>query len=456
MKKKQCPRIMFAAPASGSGKTTLTMGLLGALIARGVRPASFKCGPDYIDPMFHREVLGVPGGNLDLFFTNADIAAGLLRRYAADADIAVLEGVMGYYDGVGATPEASSWRLASATDTPAILVLRPKGAFLSLAAAVNGFLRFRENSMLRGIVLNRCGEALYRKLAPMLERETGLRLYGHLPDVPEASLESRHLGLVTPDAVGELREKVRRLSAEAENSLDIPGLIELAQSAPALAASLPVIAPVEETPVRIAVARDEAFCFYYRENLDLLRSFGAELVFFSPLRDETLPENIGGLYLGGGYPELHAKELAANAAMRLAVGNAVASGLPAVAECGGFLYLQSNLADADDREHEMVGALPGTGRNARRLRRFGYVRLEARHDTLLCGKGEEMPAHEFHYWDSDNPGDSFAATKAAGDAVWDCIVARGNLFAGFPHLYFWSNPDLARRFVRAAARRAGV
>ena len=452
--KSNRPRLMLAAPSSGSGKTTLAVGLLGALAARGMRPAAFKCGPDYIDPMFHREVMGVPGRNLDLFFTPPDTVRGLFCQGAAAAEISVLEGVMGYYDGVGGTAEASSWHLAVETRTPAVLIARPKGAFLSLAAMVDGFLRFRENSMIRGIILNQCGEAYARKLSPVLEAETGLSVYGYLPDMPEMAIESRHLGLVTPDNVAALREKIGRLAAKMEETLDISGLIALAADAPDLSASLPDIAPVAGTPVRIAVARDAAFCFYYEENLDLLRSLGAELAFFSPLEDGELPERIGGLYLGGGYPELHAGALAANACLRRSVKDAVASGLPTLAECGGFLYLQTALEDGDGREHAMVGLLPGTGRNTRRLGRFGYVRLRARHDTLLCDGGGEIPAHEFHYWDSDIPGESFVAEKAAGEASWNCVIAEGNLFAGFPHLYFWSNPGLAKRFVAAAVRRS--
>lgn len=445
-------RIMFAAPASGSGKTTLVTGFLQALVARGLRPAAFKCGPDYIDPMFHREVLGVPGRNLDLYFVPSETVLGLLHQGADGADVAVMEGVMGYYDGVGATAQASSWHLASAAETPVVLVVRPQGAFLSLAAMVKGFLAFQNDSMIRGLVLNRCSEALYGKLRPMLERETGLRVYGWVPEQPEAAFESRHLGLATPDAIPALREKIGRLAGQMEQSLDIDGLLGLAGSAPVLSGRLPAVAPVAGAPVRIAVARDAAFCFYYEENLALLRAYGAELALFSPLCDRALPEGIGGLYLGGGYPELYAGRLAANASLRKEIRQAVAGGLPTLAECGGFLYLQSGLEDTDGKEHEMVGALEGVGRNGRRLKRFGYVGMRALHDNLLCGGGEELRGHEFHYWDSDCPGDSFVARKASGEGEWNCIVANETLFAGFPHLYFWSCPGMAERFVGAAVR----
>lgn len=444
---------MIAAPASGGGKTTAATGILRLLVERGLKAAAFKCGPDYIDPMFHREVLGVPSRNLDLFLVRPDIVGGLFRRAAADADISVVEGVMGYYDGVGSTARASSWHLSSETGTPAVLVVQPKGAFLSLAAMVKGFLGFQENSMIRGIILNRCGETYYERLKPMLERETGLRVFGHIPDMPEASLESRHLGLATPDSIAGLREKIRLLADRMRESLDLPGLLALADDAPELAGSLPEIAPLPGAPVRVAVARDKAFCFYYEDNLDLLRSLGAELVFFSPLEDERLPAGIGGLYIGGGYPELYAGELAANAPMRRAVREAVLAGMPTLAECGGFLYLQTRLAGPDGREHAMAGALEGSAGNGGGLRRFGYVALRARRDNVLCEAGREIPAHEFHHWDSDKPGDAFVATKAASGDSWDCVAAGESLYAGFPHIHFWSDPGMAARFVRAAIRR---
>jgi cobyrinic acid a,c-diamide synthase len=446
-------RLLLAAPASGAGKTTLTTGLLAALAARGLRLTAFKCGPDFVDPMFHREVLGAGGCNLDFFLASPEIAKGLLCRESSGADVSLIEGAMGYYDGVGGTGNASAWHVATATDTPAVLVVHPKGVCLTLAAMISGLIRFRENSRIRGIILNRCGDAFARKLTPMLEKETGLRVYGHVPEMPEAAIASRHLGLATPDTVADLQARLRALAARMEQTVDVDGLLALAGSAPALAARLPEIAPVPGAPVRIAVARDAAFCFYYRENLGLLRDSGAELVFFSPLADARLPEGTAGLYLGGGYPELHADRLAANAPLRREIRDSVASGLPALAEGGGFLYLQSGIVDTSGETHPMVGLLDGVGRNAGRPVRFGYATLRARGGNLLCKEGEEIIAHEFHYWDSENTGNSCIAEKASGSAPQGCVVANDTLFAGFPHIYFWSNPQMARRFVEAAVRR---
>lgn len=450
---RDLPRLMLAAPASGTGKTTLAVGLLRALLDRRARPSAFKCGPDYIDPMFHRHVLGVPGRNLDLFFTSPEIVRGLLLSGAGRSDVALLEGVMGYYDGVADTAGASSWQLAVETETPVVLALRPDGASLSLAAVINGFASFRDESMIRGVVLTRCGRRRYDKLAPMLERETGLPVFGHLPDVPEAVFESRHLGLITPGGIDSLRERIGLLAERVAETVDVDGLLELARTALPLRGGLPAMQPVADRPVRIAVARDEAFCFYYEENLELLETLGAELAYFSPIRDAGIPEGARGLYLGGGYPELHAAALAENAGMRSAVAEFARSGLPTLAECGGFLYLHSAIEDGEGRSHPMVGLFPGTGRNARALRRFGYVRMTARKDNVLCESGDGIGGHEFHYWDCDDPGDAFVARKVGGEE-WSCVKADDGLFAGFPHLYFWSNPAFAKRFVKAAARRS--
>lgn len=445
---------MVAAPGSGSGKTTLTIALLQALKNRGLRPAAFKCGPDYIDPMFHREILGLPGYNLDLFFTPPHIVRGLLNKGMADADIAVLEGVMGYYDGAGMTGEASSWHLASETKTPAVLTVCPGGASLSVAALVKGFAGFREESQLKGVILNQCSPAMADRLAGIVERECGLKVYGALPKLPKAALESRHLGLVTPDAVDDLRGRAEELARQLEECADLDGLLALAASAPPLEGELPEISPVAKG-VPIAVARDEAFCFYYQENLDLLKALGAELVFFSPLRSEALPERARALYLGGGYPELYAKALGENGAMRTAIGRAVEGGIPTVAECGGFLYLQRELEDSEGVRQPMADALEGDGFRTNRLGRFGYIELTAREDSLLTPTGETMRAHEFHYWDSSRPGAGYTARKPHSEKSWPCARVGENLYAGFPHLYFWSNLAAARRFVAAAAAYGG-
>lgn len=448
------PRLLFAAPRSGGGKTTVTCAFLRALGNRGLSPAAFKCGPDYIDPMFHTEVVGAPGRNLDLFFLSEQELRALFVKNAAGYDLAVLEGVMGYYDGVGMTTRASGWHLADATDTPVILVLTPRGMSLSAAALVKGFLTFRERHHIAGLLLNNCTEKLYHLLAPLLERECGIPVLGYLPMLPGCAIESRHLGLVTAAEVEDLQRKLHHLAQALEEHADIDRMLQIARGAPPIAEKpTPVRKLVHNRPV-IAYARDRAFCFYYQDNLDLLRELGACLVPFSPLEDASLPKHTAALYIGGGYPELYAERLAANEPMRGQILRAVQAGMPTVAECGGFQYLQAFLTDMNGVRRPMVGAIRSESKPAGGLRRFGYVELTAQRDNLLCDKGGQIAAHEFHHWDSDETGDAFIAGKPAGGSAWPCIIAEASLFAGYPHLYLHSNPEFARRFVLAAAQSA--
>lgn len=440
-------QLVATAPQSGSGKTTAVCALLGAMAARGLTPCAFKAGPDYIDPMFHRAVLGVESHNLDLFFSTPETVRSLYARHAAGHGAAVVEGAMGYYDGLGGVSDtASAWHLADTLDLPALLVVRPKGASLTLAATLRGLLAFRTPHHIAGILLNDCTENLYKMLRPMLERETGLPVVGYLPFLPGAAIESRHLGLKTAAEIADLQARLKLLADAAQSSIDWP-LLQRLFDRPAPAAAPPVAVPPR---VRLAVARDAAFCFTYAETLEALQENGAELCFFSPLQDTALPPDIGGLYLPGGYPELYAAELAANAPMRAAIKAAVENGLPTAAECGGFLYLGQTLEDADGTPHPMAGVLPGQGVKTGRLVRFGYATLTAQADSMLFAAGEQFPAHEFHHWDSTQNGTALTAAKANG-RQWACGFANAHLYAGFPHLY-WAGTPLAQRFVAAAER----
>lgn len=440
-------QLVATAPQSGSGKTTAVCALLGAMAARGLTPCAFKAGPDYIDPMFHRAVLGVESHNLDLFFSTPETVRSLYARHAAGHGAAVVEGAMGYYDGLGGVSDtASAWHLADTLDLPALLVVRPKGASLTLAATLRGLLAFRTPHHIAGILLNDCTENLYKMLRPMLERETGLPVVGYLPFLPGAAIESRHLGLKTAAEIADLQARLKLLADAAQSSIDWP-LLQRLFDRPAPAAAPPVAVPPR---VRLAVARDAAFCFTYAETLEALQENGAELCFFSPLQDTALPPDIGGLYLPGGYPELYAAELAANAPMRAAIKAAVENGLPTAAECGGFLYLGQTLEDAGGTPHLMAGVLPGQGVKTGRLVRFGYATLTAQADSMLFAAGEQFPAHEFHHWDSTQNGTALTAAKANG-RQWACGFANAHLYAEFPHLY-WAGTPLAQRFVAAAER----
>ena len=440
-------QFLLAAPRSGSGKTTMTCALLMALKRRGCAPCAFKSGPDYIDPMFHRAVLGVESRSLDLFFSAPETVRTLYARGAAGHSAAVCEGAMGFYDGLGGVSDrASAWHLADTLGLPVLLVAEPKGQSLTLAAELKGLNSFRTPSHIAGILLNNCTARMHALLAPMLEKETGLPVLGFLPKLPEAVIGSRHLGLYTAAEVENLQQKLALLADAAEEHIDWPRLLALCEKEPP---ALPVQPETPPARVRIAVAQDEAFCFTYAETLEAFRDAGAEVVFFSPLRDTALPENIGGLYLPGGYPELHAKELSENTSLLREIKQKIESGLPTAAECGGFLYLGQSLTDAEGQSWPMAGVLPGEAKDAGRLVRFGYAALSADSDSMLFRAGESFPIHEFHHWDSTANGTALAAKKPVGGAAWRCGFVNEHFYAGFPHLY-WAGTPLPQRFAAAA------
>lgn len=441
-------KLLLTAMHSGAGKTVMTVALLAALKRRGIDLRAFKTGPDYIDPMFHSRVLKIPCRNLDLFLQGREGVEQTIR--GSGGEMALIEGAMGYYDGVSGTTTGSAWETASVCGAPAVLILRPKGVGVSLAAQVKGMMSFRPESHIRALLLSECSGSLAAYLTPVLERETGLPVLGYLPPMPEAELESRHLGLLTAGEIRDLEGRAARLAAQLERTADIDRLLELAECGDEFSKEK------ERSPLRcrIAVAFDEAFCFYYEDSLDALRGAGAELAFFSPLHDAALPPDIDGLYLGGGYPELHAEALSANTEMRVQIARALRDGLPTIAECGGFLYLLDELEDADGHPHSMCGALPGKGYRTERLQRFGYLHLAAESDSMLFRRGERIPAHEFHYWDSTECGSDLQAEKPDGRS-WRCGYSSGTLYAAFPHLHLAGETQLARRFADACAHRAG-
>lgn len=440
-------QFLLAAPRSGSGKTTMTCALLMALKRRGCAPCAFKSGPDYIDPMFHRAVLGVESRSLDLFFSAPETVRALYAKGAAGHGAAVCEGAMGFYDGLGGVSDrASAWHLADTLDLPVLLVVEPKGQSLTLAAELKGLVNFRTPSHIAGILLNNCTARMHALLAPMLEKETGLPVLGFLPKLPEAVIGSRHLGLYTAAEVENLQQKLALLADAAEEHIDWPRLLALCEKEPP---ALPVQPETPPARVRIAVAQDEAFCFTYAETLEAFRDAGAEVVFFSPLRDTALPGNIGGLYLPGGYPELHARELSGNTSLLREIKRKIESGLPTAAECGGFLYLGQSLTDAEGQSWPMAGVLPGEAKDAGRLVRFGYAALSADSDSMLFRAGESFPIHEFHHWDSTANGTALAAKKPVGGAEWRCGFVNEHFYAGFPHLY-WAGTPLPQRFAAAA------
>lgn len=448
----ETPRILLAAGASGSGKTLITCGILQALVNRGKKVASFKCGPDYIDPMFHSRVIGTKSRNLDTFFTSPETTRYLLAKNSEDCDISVIEGVMGYYDGVGGiTDQASAYDLASVTDTPVIFIVNSKGMSASLAAYVKGFLEYKKNSRIQGVILNQMSPMLYPRMKTLLEEELGIRVLGYVPKVDDCVIESRHLGLVLPDEIPELRERLIKLAEILEKTLDMEGILSLAASAGSLAETkLKDSAFFWKLPekVRIGVADDEAFCFFYQDNFRLLKEMGAELLPFSPIHDKALPENLDGILLYGGYPELNGKVLEENREMRTGVRLALQNGMPCMAECGGFMYLHEEMEDMDGRLCKMAGVIPGKVYRTPKLTRFGYITLEETTGRFLKGQCTgPIPAHEFHYFESENCGTDFHASKPMSKRGWECIHSTERMMAGFPHLYYYGNPGVAQAFL---------
>ena len=451
------PRILLAAPGSGSGKTLLTTGLLTLFQNRGIRCRSFKCGPDYIDPMFHKYVLGIDSCNLDSFFLSQEELQALFRKRAADAELSVLEGVMGYYDGIGGnSTSASTYEVATITDTPAILVVNGKGSSLSLAAQIKGFLDYRKDSHICGVILNKTNKMVGERLRPEIEK-LGVRYLGAVPVCEIMDIKSRHLGLTMPQEQSELRGHLNAFAKQLEEYLDVDGILELAgyskkeESEQSNQTDLnqeetkqdeirPIDSESEPPTRRMAVAMDEAFCFYYQENLDFLRQHGWEVVPFSPLHDTALPEQVHAILLGGGYPELYAKELSANEPMLASIRNAHAEGIKILAECGGFLYLQEHLEDETGRSWPVAGLIHADGFRTEKLSRFGYI-------SLMQNGAVRIKGHEFHYWDSTAPGSAFRAEKPQSNRGWDCMYRTDSLLAGFPHLYYLSGPDLILSFL---------
>lgn len=456
-------RFMIAAPKSGSGKTMITCALLQLLKDSGKNVLSYKCGPDYIDPMFHKKVLGVPSKNLDTFFTDEKTTVQLFLDERADGDFAVLEGVMGLYDGLGGIYEqGSSYHLAKVTQTPIILVVDAKGMGKSVLALIAGFLQYDTHHLIKGVLLNRMSKGYYDIIKPLIEKELSVKVVGYFPEQKDIGLSSRHLGLVMPDELSDIKKKFNETADRLKKTIDMDLFMDIAAEADEIGDSgsadkdkrqtlknAELMRPQDQNnTVNIAVAMDEAFCFYYEDNLRMLEKCGAQLLYFSPLHDTSLPKDCDAMLLGGGYPELYAKELSKNISMRKSIKTTFEAGLPTVAECGGFMYLHTYIHN-QNCVFDMAGALDGECHFKGKLVRFGYIELEEKHSNFLP-PDEKIRAHEFHYYDSTDNGTDCIATKPATGRKYDCVISRDNYWLGFPHIYYPSNPHFAENFVKKA------
>lgn len=448
---------MIAATGSGCGKTTITCALLKAIKNRGLVPKAYKCGPDYIDPMFHKSVLGIESQNLDLFFSDKNEIRDLF--YGDDgSDVSVVEGVMGLYDGISSSGnEGSSYDLACKLDIPVILVVNAHGMGRSLLAVIRGFLSMDEERRIKAVILNQISPMFYSTICKQIEEELGIDVLGYFPTMKDINLESRYLGLKMPSEIDNLEKDVLKGAEVISQRIDFEKLFRISK------VNCNIIEKQRDNgvsgyrisfdpngqhgeKVRIAVARDEAFCFFYEENLKLLKKLGAEIVEFSPIADSKLPEGVDGLLLGGGYPELHAKKLSSNVGMRNSIKTAIESGIPSLAECGGFMYLHDSIR-VDDTEYPMAGVISGNCEKKEKLVRFGYLLIKEKENNFILGENRTIKGHEFHYYDSSNNGKDALSSKPEGNRNWDAAHISDNYWWGFAHLYYPSNVKFAEAFI---------
>ncbi len=447
------PRLVIAGTHSGVGKTTIATALMAALTRRGKRVQPFKAGPDFIDPTFHRAATARASRNLDGWMLTRETNLALFARACEDADIAIVEGVMGLFDGRdGSSDAGSTAELAKWLSAPVILIVDGSAMARSAAALVRGFETFDPDLNLAGVIFNRiAGQAHFDFIRAAVEPSCRALPLGFLTANPAISFPDRHLGLFLADEVL-TPQRLEALTDWIESSLDLNLLLELAATAPAIEAEIPD-RPIPQSRARIGIARDRAFCLYYQDNLDLLTALGCELVEFSPLSDSALPENLNGLYLGGGYPELHAAALSANASMLMSIRQFALQNRPICAECGGFMYLCESIIDLDGAVHPMTGLFPTRARMQPSLAALGYIEVEQLTNDCWLRRGEKIRGHEFRYSQIDEMPPHIArncsvtsiqGTRAEG-------FSAGSVLAGYIHLHFASCPEFAERFVKACS-----
>lgn len=442
-------KIIIAGTSSGCGKTTITCAIMKALVNKNISVQPYKCGPDYIDTMFHSHITKRISRNLDTYMLSKETINYLVSKNSKQADVSIIEGVMGYYDGIGAECNYSTYTLASLIKAPVILIINAKAISASVAAIAKGFAEFKTDSNIKGVILNGIKESYYNIQKEAIENNTSLKVLGYMPTIETSKIQSRHLGLMTSNEINDLDMKLNALANQAQQTIDLDLLLKIAKETKQSYIAKPdYISKIKKLgDFKVAVARDKAFCFYYQDNLDLLEQLGAELVEFSPLNDTKLPDDIDGLYLAGGYPELYADILEKNYSMKNEIYNAIKNGLPTIAECGGFMYLCNKINTLDNNSFNMVGILNGEINMTNKLVRFGYVELKSLSDNLLGKYNSTIKAHEFHYSDSTINGNSFEITKPS-KIKWLGVNANKNLYAGYPHIHFWSNIDYAINFCK--------
>ena len=437
---------LIAGTNSGCGKTTITIGLMALLKSLGKKVAPFKTGPDFIDPLFHREVLGKHSYNLDSYMLPQDSVKHLFRKHCAQNDIAIVEGVMGMYDGLGQESEGSSHELARMLNLPIILVVSCKSLYQSVAAIVKGYATLKADANIRGVILNHVpNDNYYRFLKSIIERDCKIPCLGYIPTNKEIALESRHLGLIQAEEVNDLSKKITKLTDIMSKTIDIKKLLTISEIERMQGGNIS-LPKINLNDLHIGVAYDKAFRFYYRDNLELLKELGAKLHYFSPLESKEIPSGCNCLYLGGGYPEVFTSQLSENTEMLQNIRSAIQRGMPTYAECGGLMYLCENIIDTDGKQTGMVGVFNSSVQMTKQLKRFGYANV--------IYNGVESKCHEFHRSEvvSNNHKPNYTLkyylSKPEKDVEWRCGLKTLNCLAGYAHIHFYSNFHFFKQIIQ--------
>lgn len=452
------PRIVIAGTQSGVGKTTMTVGLMAALKRRNYQIQPYKVGPDYIDPGFHTLVTGNQSRNLDSFFLGEEGLTRLFLKTSEQADLSIIEGVMGLFDGKGKRGESSTARIAKILCSPIILIIDGRKLAQSAAAIAYGYKNLDPELEVKGVIINNiASESHYQMIKYAIEERVGLKVLGYLPRQQELRLPERHLGLVPITESGDLRTYLDKLVMLIESYLDLEEIIKIANQISGLNLIDPPDKLKKKYQVKLGVAYDQAFNFYYRYNLDLFQEMGATIKTFSPLEDVKLPE-VDGLYLGGGFPESYLEQLSANDSMKDSLREAIKSGLPTYAECGGLMYLCREIHDFSGNRFSMVGAVPACAMMTEKLQGFGYLKVQSLKDNALFFEGQEARGHEFHYSKLVDFDENFAYRLFGGKGQEGRTAGycHQNILASYVHLHFGSNPHVVERFLTQCLKKRGA
>ena len=442
--------MVIAGTGSGVGKTTLTIGLMAALKKRGLTVQGFKCGPDYIDPSYHTAVTNRASRNLDSWMLSHDMVLDIYKQGSYESDISIMEGVMGFFDGKNPeTNEGSTAEISMITNSPVLLVVNCESMARSAAAIVKGFQLFAEGPNIVAVIANKVGsEGHFQLVKQAVEKECQVPVIGYLKRELDIEIPERHLGLIPSIERGELDHFFNKLGDLVSETVDLDQFLELAVAQPINANKRSIFEKKREKVVRIAVAKDAAFNFYYSENLEILEANGVELVYFSPLEDDELPADVDGLYLGGGFPEEFASELASNLRAKSSIKASIEEGIPTLAECGGFMFLTESIETTKKKKYSMVGVIPGNVEMQSSLTAIGYREIRSQADNFIL-KDLTARGHEFHY-------STFTPTEEVVPYAYQTKGLRGegregylihNVVAGYTHFHFGSCPEMALNWI---------